>query len=264
VGDDAGQPERITLVGSLDKDQWIKLPLAAMQTVGPAVQTLGGLLKVTNRETYICVADIASKARLPTATVRKHLRRLDEAGWIDNAGRQHTRRGAPRRTATIKITKQTIDHLEPYGMLPWWSCRKISYVEGRTKKVLRLPWCCRAVLSVWMARLCSLKSAAVAQQDAVTDEEYAGAIDNLGGDDRFRFSLRWLTEVTGLTRESVVFAKRFLNHKCGIVRWTGDKPQAGVTTTTDFLYPNWDFRVVSTPASEGRCSLAFDRGSENG
>jgi hypothetical protein len=145
---------------------------------------------------------------LPRETVKKHLRRLDEAGWIDNAGRGHTRRGAPRRTATLKITKQTIDHIEPYGFLPWWACCEIQ-------KVGRLPWCARAVLSVWMARLCGLKSAVDAQQDAVTDEEYAGAIDNLG-DDRFRFSLNWLAQQTGLTRDSVVTAKRFLNHRYGI------------------------------------------------
>jgi hypothetical protein len=114
-----------------------------------------------------------------------------------------------------------------------------------------------------MSRLCSLKSAVDAQQDAVTDEEYAGAIDNLG-DDRFRFSLNWLAQQTGLTRDSVVTAKRFLNHRYGIVRWFGNKPAAGVTTESHFLLPNWAFGVVVTPASAGHVYLAFDRGSKSG
>lgn len=257
MDDDTGQVERISLLDSLDDRRWIKLPLAAMQQVGPAVQTLGGLLRMTNRETFAPVADIARHARLPRETVKKHLQRLDEGGWIENAGRQHTRRGAPRRTATIKITKQTKDHLEPYGMLPWWACCSI-------RKVGRLPWCARAVLSIVMARLCSLKAAVDRQQEVQDEVELAGAIDNMGGDYRFRFSLHSLTEQTGLTRESVVVAKKLLNHRYGIVQWTGDYPRPGVTTETHLLIPNWDFHVVVTPASEGHCHLAFDRGSDSG
>jgi hypothetical protein len=256
VTDDVAQVERVTLIECLDQE-WLKLPLAAMQQVGPAVQTLAGILKITNRETFSPIADIARHARLPAATVKKHVRRLDEAGWIENAGRGHTRRGAPRRTATLKITKQTKDHIAPYGMLPWWSCCSI-------RKVGRLPWCARAVLSIVVARLCSLKAAADRQQDNADAEELAGAIDNLGGDERFRFSLKWLTEQTGLTRESVVTAKGLLNHRYGIVRWTGNNPQLGVTTPTDLLMPNWKFRVVVTPAPKGGVYLAFHRGSDSG
>lgn len=95
---DDRQPEYIRLVDSLAEGQWIKLPLAVMKDVGPAVQTLGGLLRVTNKETYIETATIAGHARLPVATVRKHLVTLDARGWIDNRGRQETRRGRLRRT----------------------------------------------------------------------------------------------------------------------------------------------------------------------
>ncbi len=256
MADDTGQAERITLLDALDQE-WLKLPLKAMQDVGPAVQTLAGILKITNRETFSPVAEIARYARLPVATVRKHLIALHTADWLENAGRQHTRRGAPRRTATLKITKQTIDHIEPYGILPWWTCCGI-------RNVGRLPWCCRAVLSLVMMRLCAIKAAADKQQDVADVEELAGAIDNMGGDERFRFSLEWLTEQTGLDHKSVTKAKRLLNHKYGIVRWRGAEVKKGEATETDLLLPNWDFRVVVTPAQNGGCFLAFSRDGKTG
>jgi hypothetical protein len=252
-----------------------------MQDVGPAVQTLGGLLKITDRETYVAISEIALKARVPERTAKNHLTTLDNRGWIQHCGRQHTRRGFLRRTATIKITKQTKDRMEPYGLLPWWACCSVSYQAnvrvGRSKSyrpgivVGRLPWCCKAVLLVVMARLCSLK-AAVQQQDEVGDQtlvcewqdDFRDRLDNMGGDDRFRFSLDWLTERTGLHRESVIQAKRLLNHRFGILKWVGTKPTPGVNTESHLLVPNWEFRVVVKPAGEGRCTLAFDRGSENG
>jgi hypothetical protein len=251
VGDDDG-PRRITLVDSLG-EEWIKLPLLAMQQVGPAAQTLGGLVKMTTKETYSAVSEIAGSARLPVATVRKHLRTLDAGGWIANAGRQHTRRGAPRRTATIKITAQTIDHLTPFGVLPWWACCNI-------RKVGRLPWCAKAVLSVVMARLWGLKAAADQQQDNADLEELVGAIENLGGDDRFAFPLRWLESQTGLDHKSVTTAKRLLNHRYGIVRWTGEsKPKHDVTLETHILAPNWDFHALFTPTGEGRGYVGFGK-----
>ena len=206
---------------SLD-GEWIKLPLAVMQDVGPAVQTLGGILKMTNRETYASVASIAEKARLPEATVRKHLVSLDREGWINNRGREHTRRGRPRRTATLAITKKTLAALDGeanpdkllYGVLPWWACCSI-------RKVGKLPWSAKAVQAVVMARLLSLKAAA--ERDG--QEELLGAIVNMGGEDRFRFSLGYLMEQTGLTHDSVTTAKRLLHHRFAILR-LGRNPEA--------------------------------------
>jgi hypothetical protein len=245
--------EEISLLESLD-NEWIKLPLKIMQDVGPAVQTLGGLLKVTNRETYTAVSEIAERARLPVGTVRKHLLTLDNAGWISNRGREHTRRGRPRRTATLAITKKASGAIAPYAILPWWACCQI-------RKVGRLPWSAKAVLSVVMARLMRLKGAAERDDNHVGDE-VIGSIANMGDEERFRFSLRWLMEQTGLTHDSVTTAKRLLNHRYGIVQWLGRKVAAGADTPTDQLIPNWDFRVVVTSAPQGGCFLAFDRGGE--
>ena len=194
-----------------------------MQAVGPAVQTLGGLLRLTNKETFYPASEIARKARLPHATVRKHLVTLDANGWIANRGRQHTRSGRPRRTATIAITKKTTDHLDPYGCLPWWACCHVQ-------KVGRLPWCAKAVLSVFVARLMSLKAAAEKDADVGEVEELAGALDNMGGEDRFAFPLDSLTRQTGLTRDSVITAKRLLNHRFGVIQWIGTKPKRGEDT----------------------------------
>ena len=253
--DDRARQE-ISLLESLD-GEWLKLPLAVMQEAGPAVQTLAGLLKMTNKETYVPVGDIARRARLPIGTVRKHLVALDAGGWITNHGRQHTRRGRPRRTCTITLTKRTKDKIEPYAILPWWACCNV-------RKVGKLPWCARAVLSTVMARLMTLKAAAERGGDQDGDDELMGAIDNMGGANRFRFSLDWLVRQTGMTKESVVTGKRLLHHHFGIVRWRGNPIQRGVNTETDMLLPNMRFRVVVTPAPGGGCYLAFDRGSESG
>lgn len=243
--------EYISILASLD-EEWLKLPLAVMRDVGPAVQTLGGLLNLTNRETFSPVAAIAKKARLPVASVRKHLVTLTDAGWIVNAGRQHTRSGRPRRTATIKITRKATDHLEPFGFLPWWACYQI-------KRIGRLPWCAKAVLSVVMMRLCSLKATAEKVSSADTTDELVGSIDNMGGADRWRFSLDWICrQTTGLDRKSASKGRMFLNHDCGIVNlWAGGMKDE--VNGAAVMEPNWDFAVVVTPCGEGLVSLAFDR-----
>ena len=55
----APSPKYVSLVDSLSSE-WLKLPLVIMQDVGPAVKTLGGLLNITNRETFSPVEEIAA------------------------------------------------------------------------------------------------------------------------------------------------------------------------------------------------------------
>ncbi len=141
----------ISLVDSLD-DEWIKLPYEIMQSCGQAAQTFGGLLRITNHETFVSASAIAKASQLPVGTFRKHVRILDEAGYINRKGRQQTKYGGLRRTATIEVSKSA-RKLKPYGFLPLWSC-------GHLGSRGRLPWSAKAVLSVVMARLCSLKNAA--------------------------------------------------------------------------------------------------------
>jgi hypothetical protein len=234
--------QEIGLIESL-RGEWIKLPLAVMRDVGPAVQTLGGLLKVTRNETFVSVATIAEKARVPLKTARNHLDILSERQWIQNVGRQRTRTGAPRRTCTLRVTSRTREALKrtselTYGVLPWWACR-------------RLNWSARAVLSILMARLMSLK-AAVDQNDGhgLDASDVWSGIESLGGEDRFKFSLSRLERDTGLSRDSLITAKCEL-HRHKIIDWMSNNGAA------DILWPSESFRVVVTPTQDGRVNLAF-------
>ena len=235
--------ERLSLLDSL-VGEWIKLPLAAVQDVGPAAQTLGGLLALTTKETFAATSSIAQRARLPLPTVRKHLAILDGHGWIENKGRGSTRSGKPRRTTTITVTKQTRDAIQPYGVLPWWACCSV-------RRAGKLPWAARATLAVVMARLLTLKAAA--ERDG-PDDDLEGLIENMDGAERFRFSLTELTQTTGLSRESVCAAKRRLARLGVFDLEAGDTS----TATADCLAPNWEFRVVVTPAPKGGCFLSFE------
>jgi hypothetical protein len=228
--------------------EWFKVPLPIMREAGAAVQTFAALLKVTREETFMAIGSIAEKARMPVPTVRKHLRALAAGGWIVNKGRERTRRGRPRRTCTISVTPKAAAAMVPYGVLPWWSCCQI-------RKVGRLPWCAKALLAVVLGRLMSLKGAAE-RDGTVGQDDVVGAIDNMGGANRFEFSLAYLMKETGLSRESVVLGKRWLA-KHGIVRWYGGKGDDGAEVRHK-LTPNLStFRVIATPTSDQKCYLDF-------
>ena len=244
--------DEISLLASLN-GEWIKLPLLVMRDVGPAAQTLGGILKITNRETFVSAGKLAHRARLPVATVRKHLATLRNKGWVDNVGRCDTRAGRARRTCTLRLATKTKSAMCEYSILPWWACCAIT-------RVGRLPWSAKALVSVIMARLAALKKAVEDQEGETDDDEFWGSLDNMGGEDRFRFSLDRLQADTALHRESIVDAKRRLAD-LGIVEWIGTRSGAD---GADILYPNQSFRVVVTPASEGCCHISFNGGSDSG
>jgi hypothetical protein len=240
--------QEIDLVQSLAMGTWLKLPLNVMRSSGPAVQTFAGLLKVTHNETFVPAATIARHALLPLKTVRKHLLRLAADGWIMNAGRERMRSGVLRRTATLQLTKEGRASLFDYGVLPWWACGYIR--NGR-----QLHWNAKAVLSIVMARLMSLNAAAQREDGLSVDSSDPWAsIDHFGGQDRFRFSLSYLQRRTGLSRESVVRAKRELTG-CKIIKWIGDIGDDG-GFNVHVLWPNENFRVIITPAARDRVYLS--------
>jgi DNA-binding MarR family transcriptional regulator len=253
-----------------------------MREVGPATQTLGGLLRLTNRDTFRTVEAIASEARVPVATCRKHLDKLDAADWIKNIGRQHTKSGAPRRTCTILVTektrkaiKRTDDGELVYGVLPVWATWNIrtlhrretgrlhvqSYQPGDKRRRRRvqidqtghMPWSSRAVLSIVLARLMSLAKAVEEQDGHGLDAgDVWGSIANMGVADRFQFSLRGLAHHTGLTLESITIAKKWL-HSHGIIQLgTGKEAGDDGENVPAQIMPSASFRVTETPASEGR------------
>jgi len=245
------ETEVIDLVDSL-RGEWIKLPLAAMRDVGPAAQTLGGLLAITNRETFVATAKIADRARLPVATIRKHLATLHARGWIEHKGRGRTRSGVLRRTVTYQVTNKSRDAAAEYGALPWWACCSI-------RRFGRFTWSAKAVLAVVIGRLMSM-AAAIEVQDGrgVDAADFWGALANMGDDDHFRFSLDRLTSATGLSVHSVVRAKGELKRADIVDWWERKRPDGG--DDRDVLMPREEFRVLVSPASEARCSIEFDRG----
>jgi hypothetical protein len=225
------------------RHKWLKLPMAAMRDVGPAVQTLGSVLKVTLRETFVPVSRIASRAHLPTTTVRKHLKALHDAGWIVNRGRQRTRSGAPRRTCTIAVTPMTLGAAQTdYGLLPWWAA-------GNPE----LNWSARALLSVIMAKLAAVRAGA---EKHLPNMGFWAAFEGYGWCDQFRFGLDVLGRNTGLARESIIAAKRTLARH-GIINWLRGPKREDGGMTRDYLVPEQGFLVTITPTSPGVCASSW-------
>jgi len=240
-----GQDEYISLLDSIERgEEWLKLPHDTMRECGPAAQTLGGILRLTNREMFVPLEDIASAARLQKRTVQRHLVKLDGRGWIHRKGRQKTRSGWLRRTATIQLTaKARAAAATTYGVLPWWACCEI-------RRHGRFNWATKAVLSIVLGRLMSLKAAIEEQVGHGLDDcDVWGSIANMGDEERFRFSLDSLQRQTGLSRQAAIDAKPQLK-KRKIVNWTGAKEGSG-SHEADILYPNEDFLVRVIPASQG-------------
>ncbi|NQT17322.1 MAG: hypothetical protein HQ582_31500 [Planctomycetes bacterium] len=243
------EPKRISLLDALELP-WLRLPIAAMADVGPAVQTLGGLLQLTIRETFVPLSTIANEAHVPLTTAKKHLRTLHDHGWINNKGRQESRAGYLRRTNTIAVTRKTRDNLKPYAVLPWWACCNINF--GRAS--IRLPWGARAVLSIIMAKLAGLAKSAKEEECLGYDgENLAETIDEMTKGytaERFEFGLLTLEKQTGMSHMAIAKAKRWLSG-ARIINWTGIRGQKkGTETLPDNLTPNWDFRIVKTPAKK--------------
>lgn len=219
----------------------LKLLPDAMKEVGPAAQTLGGIIRLTAKETFAAADRISLESRLPVKAVRRHLATLHDAGWISNEGRQKTRAGHARRTCTLKLTAKTTESLRNYCHLPWWT----------VATPINAKWCSRAVWSVICQRWFKLRAVAIRQgANEYNMTELLGHLENLGGDERFAFSLRELTDATGLTRPSVIEAKHTLNQS-KLIRWS----IGSGGSDADILAPNWDTEVIEETVEPGRCRI---------
>lgn len=201
-----GNAEYYDLLQSLEHFNWLKLPFECMRECGPAVQTLGGLLRITGRQTFVSTEAIADRAYLPRRTVQKHLRTLDAAGWVECRGRERTPAGRLRRTATTKIAGRA-RKCEHFGILPEWARVQIKHEY--------LTWSSKAILSVVMARTLAIQRGNEVHELETLDDVL------IHSDDRFSFSLSYLQKTTGLGRSAIVDAKAQLS-RTGLVRWTGD------------------------------------------
>lgn len=252
----------ISLLQSLTGEH-LRIPLAAMREVGAASQVLAGLLRVSRKETYVMVAKIARVARVALPMARRHLKVLAAAGYIKNEGRGHTRRGAPRRTCTLKVMPKAREAAKEYAVLPWWACERLRRPQGKKKRGQRdkteywMTWGTRAVFAVLMSRLMAAK-AVVERQDGhgLDADDLEGSIENLG-DQRWNLSLKQLRAMTGLSKEAVIAAKRELK-ELGIIDWmwanSGEhRPDGG--TSSQLLRPSFKYRVQIKAASPGKCHI---------
>jgi len=167
---------------------FLMLPRQWITEMGPAMQTLGAMYRLTAKDgsTFAAVGTIARWAHVSPSAVKRHLKALRAAGLVTYHGRQlfPGSNYRYRRTVTYKITKKAIsDDHKPYTTLPVWACK---------------------VLPTWAER--SVLAAVVSRSSLI---EY---LEKTNGDasDRDHMSLGDLQSDTGLSRKSVSKALRDL------------------------------------------------------
>lgn len=168
----------------------IKLLVEAMHEVGPAAQTLGGILRLTLRCTFASQSKISIASGLPLKTVRKHLLTLQEHSFIHNNGREPTQSGRARRTCTIRSTGRTLEVVKNYCPLPWWTAA--TSVGNQ--------WCSRALRAVVVRRWLELRAGIITtyRGEPFHEHELPDRLNSIGGEDRFGFSLPKFQKMTGL------------------------------------------------------------------
>jgi hypothetical protein len=210
--------------------QQLRLSTDACKNVGPAAQTLAGVLRKTNRSTFVSTDEIANFSRVPLATCRKHLSILESTGYLVNEGRKRTPAGKPRRTCTICVTPTAREAITEY-----WSLPELLACSFRNAK--RLNWAERVLLAVIVTRLQSVLASFRESRQLETVEDY----DCYIREDRFQFSLSFLEQKTGLSRPTICRAKHGLWER-KIIRLIGETD--GVTRDT--MLPNWQFDLTQT------------------
>jgi DNA-binding MarR family transcriptional regulator len=179
------EPTTLTAAGVLDED-YLQLPRAAMQAVGPATQTLGAILRLTGNRTFRTIDEYAGLAWLKRRTVMRHLDTLVEAGWLEDLGRERMTSGRVRRTVTYRLTERATESRKRYAMLPRWAARAFP------------TWASRAVFALVVSRH-------VMVQRKTEDDR-----GNSGLEEHSTYSLSRLVEESGLHKESVLDAKQWL------------------------------------------------------
>lgn len=226
-----------------------------MRDVGPAVQTLAGLLRITKRETFSPISDIAARAGVPLKTCRNHFAELENGGWVVNKGRGRNKAGITLRTCTICVTKKTIDSLcsastdgggLTYGKLPCWATYKFE-INGSWKC---LPWGARALLSLVISRMAVVKNSiepGIGMAE-IEPERFYEEWANMGEDKHFRLSLPTIEKNTGISQRAAGDAKKTLC-ELGFIEPT--KSAKG-----DLLEPNPNF-LCTVNSATSTCSIAI-------
>lgn len=188
--------------------------------VGPAAQTLAAMRRLAHKDgkTFASKRVIADVACLPVRTVKRHLRELDAANWIENVGRKG------RRTPTYLVRADMINqtNAKKYAILPRWAAKMLP------------KWSERAVF------------ACIVSRDSLSEAIGNGAT---GGEDNFgrlQYPVKTLALDSGLSPRAIDQAKVSLAAQ-GIIEidpamlWRDDRGR--VRTMADTLMLNPEFQV---------------------
>lgn len=251
-GTTVGAVRQISLLDSLERGEWIKVPLQLARDIGPASVSLVRFRTEVNTKNYMTfksVKTLADGFGISEATFRKHLTTLKDSGYIRNDGRGKTKGGAPRRTCDLHLTKKGAESLEgDYGVLPLWAT---SNCNDRH----RLTWGAQVLLSIVMSELMGLHKLASEEYhpDIMNDDDPWENLEVIG-EDRFRFSLRKIQKLTGLDHKTASHAKVALG-ECGIVKIGQRRGFDG--NCTDTLWPNEDFVAKAMRGADGNDKYYF-------
>jgi len=177
-------------------DDYIPLPLQAMQKLGRTAQTLGAIHRVAiGQQTFRQARVICDAGCIPLRTFRRDVARLHNARWIIDGGRQvNLRTNRCRRTVTYMITDAAMACKKPFVPLPRWAAN-----------LLANSWQERAVFACIVGRHLMIERV----------ELDMGGIGSLDG--RREYKIEQLMADTGLCRSAVLAAKKSLQHKHLIV-----------------------------------------------
>ncbi len=206
----------------------LKVTLHAIKALGPAAETLSSLLQVSRKGTFVEQAKIAEVAMLPFDTVVKHLATLTP-DWVENDGREKTSKGYTRRTPTRRPTRLALRDGK-YILIPQWARGPMVLENGKSH---RLRWAEKVLLGIVCSRVAGIAEGTSRE----TGSPHAEMVEN---EDRYRFGLWEIKQMTGLSSNTVTAAKRSLN-AIGLIDWS--RHESG--NRGDYIVPNFEFCTAS-------------------
>jgi hypothetical protein len=219
---------------------FFKLHHEVMKEVGSAAITFGGFVRMTNGvETFPNfkkISLIAKSCRINKSTARKHLKRLQDNGWIKNLGR------GPRRTSTRILTDKAKSMKENFGWLPYFLLPRRLFSSAALR-----------ILSLYFAEIAIIQNEALKNKKLGVlkwDELRNIAIEQT----RFNFSLKQIQKLTGISKKSAIKGRKELL-KQKILIWE-DLPDEDLETRT-ILFPNREICFLVKDCKDGKIKVEF-------
>lgn len=166
--------------------KYLAISRAAAVELGAAALTLAAIARIMEEaksaECFATIDVIARRAGRSRRSVRTDIAALVDDGWLQNSGRQRSKKrgGRVRRTNTLRLTEKARVSANPYHRFPEWAT---------------------ALLPRWADRV--VFGAVVSTALLVVDK-------GLEGQGRERLTIDSLCNSTGLSRPTVIAAKRRL------------------------------------------------------